>query len=133
MRHLLFLALCCTLTAQQTTQGLKSLNEAASAEKKIDLLATRTCSRYDGKCKKCADQDMCSYCYATETCVENSLIGGTVCQHKKGWVSSKRHCSGYLAWWAILLIVLGCVCLTPLIGFLCFVYVIKKLCCGGGD
>eukprot|EP01053_Blabericola_migrator_P007052 Blabericola_migrator_1__7051@NODE_3578_length_1664_cov_247_534126_g2222_i0_p3_GENE_NODE_3578_length_1664_cov_247_534126_g2222_i0NODE_3578_length_1664_cov_247_534126_g2222_i0_p3_ORF_typecomplete_len104_score1_20_NODE_3578_length_1664_cov_247_534126_g2222_i012721583 len=74
-----------------------------------------------------------SFPHPSDTCVENSLIGDTQCVHRKGWISSKRHCDGYLTWWIILLIVLGCVCLCPLISFLCFVYVIKKICCGGGE
>eukprot|EP01054_Gregarina_sp_Poly1_P000747 Gregarina_sp_Poly_1__746@NODE_117_length_13667_cov_177_395147_g104_i0_p6_GENE_NODE_117_length_13667_cov_177_395147_g104_i0NODE_117_length_13667_cov_177_395147_g104_i0_p6_ORF_typecomplete_len239_score4_81Epiglycanin_C/PF14654_6/0_27_NODE_117_length_13667_cov_177_395147_g104_i061126828 len=95
-------------------------------------LSSATCSRYNGRCRRCADQDMCSYCYATETCLENSEISSQTCSHPKGWIRSKLRCRGYLNWWGITLVVLACVCLCPLISFLCFVYVIKKICCGGG-
>eukprot|EP01055_Gregarina_sp_Pseudo9_P001473 Gregarina_sp_Pseudo_9__1472@NODE_1995_length_1215_cov_115_245748_g1843_i0_p1_GENE_NODE_1995_length_1215_cov_115_245748_g1843_i0NODE_1995_length_1215_cov_115_245748_g1843_i0_p1_ORF_typecomplete_len209_score27_95Epiglycanin_C/PF14654_6/0_00096_NODE_1995_length_1215_cov_115_245748_g1843_i0331957 len=102
-------------------------------DKEIELLASSTCSKYNNKCSKCADQDVCSYCYATAMCTENTYTANQVCNHEKGWIGSKRKCDGYLTWWAILLITLACVCLCPLISFLCFVYIIKKICCGGGD
>eukprot|EP01056_Protomagalhaensia_sp_Gyna25_P002162 Protomagalhaensia_sp_Gyna_25__2161@NODE_2174_length_1243_cov_25_709302_g1797_i0_p1_GENE_NODE_2174_length_1243_cov_25_709302_g1797_i0NODE_2174_length_1243_cov_25_709302_g1797_i0_p1_ORF_typecomplete_len128_score10_73PSI/PF01437_25/0_16_NODE_2174_length_1243_cov_25_709302_g1797_i0390773 len=112
----------------ETNEGLIS-----AIEPSVQGSSSWTCSRFSGNCMKCASEPMCSFCYATNQCTENTNLGGLVCHHNKGWVSSKQDCRGHFSWWVITLIVAGCVCLCPLISFLCFVYVIKKICCGGGE
>lgn len=113
--------------------GLRNIAGFADTKDDVELLAAKTCSHWDNKCKKCAEQDTCAFCYTTGSCLENSHLSNQACPHKKGWITSKRKCDGYLTWWAITLICVACICLCPLISFLCFVYVFKKICCGGDD
>eukprot|EP01054_Gregarina_sp_Poly1_P010127 Gregarina_sp_Poly_1__10126@NODE_690_length_6749_cov_8_016761_g520_i0_p6_GENE_NODE_690_length_6749_cov_8_016761_g520_i0NODE_690_length_6749_cov_8_016761_g520_i0_p6_ORF_typecomplete_len133_score6_35_NODE_690_length_6749_cov_8_016761_g520_i048175215 len=117
---LLLLALTCSHVAQSTYAQSTSTQGSL-----IGYADYSTCSAFNDKCGRCIKQSPCSYCASSATCQENAL--NAVCDSE--WIHSKWKCPGHLRWWGVLLILLSGVCLLPVLGVCCFLFVIKKLCC----